>query len=96
MIEEVVENKEEEGLELEEIIIPKDLADKVRDRYLQICAERKVRAPSRYSLRNKIPKSTLCAFINGSYKNISLNTLEKVLKSLGMSAYDFFNNDYFK
>ena len=67
----------------------------VRRRIQELCQERGITINKLASITG-ITQSTLNDFINGRTNTITIRTINRICKGLGISIYEFFNSDEFK
>lgn len=62
---------------------------------IQLCDERRLALNALANL-SAVPPSTLKSIINGDSRNPGIVTIKLLCDGLGISLYDFFNDDVFK
>jgi transcriptional regulator with XRE-family HTH domain len=68
---------------------------RVANRILKLCDENRI-ALNALANRSAVPPSTLKSIINGDSKNPGIVTIKLLCDGLGISLYDFFNDDAFR
>lgn len=66
----------------------------VANRILKLCEDRRITLNALANL-SAVPPSTLKSIINGDSKNPGIVTIKLLCDGLGISIYDFFNDDEF-
>lgn len=67
----------------------------VANRILKLCDKRRL-ALNALSNLSAVPPSTLKSIINGASRNPGIITIKLLCDGLGISLYDFFNDEDFK
>ena len=68
---------------------------KVANRIMKLCDERRLTLNA-LAIRSAVPPSTLKSIINGDSKNPGIVTIKLLCDGLGISLYDFFDDETFK
>ena len=68
---------------------------KVATRIMKLCDERRL-ALNALASRSAVPPSTLKSIINGDSKNPGIVTIKPLCDGLGISLYDFFDDEMFR
>ena len=69
--------------------------DAVKQRILQLIDDNKL-SINKVCTRGNLTTSTLNTMLNNKSEYCSVRTLQKVCQGLGITLYDFFNDDIFK
>ena len=67
----------------------------VANRLMKLCDERRLALNALANL-SAVPASTLKSIINGDSKNPGIVTIKLLCEGLGISLYEFFDDDSFK
>lgn len=62
---------------------------------MKLCDERRL-ALNALAIRSAVPPSTLKSIINGDSKNPGIVTIKLLCDGLGISLYDFFDDEMFR
>jgi transcriptional regulator with XRE-family HTH domain len=68
---------------------------KVANRILKLCDDRRL-ALNALANRSAVPPSTLKSIINGDSKNPGIVTIKLLCDGLGISLYEFFDDEVFR
>ena len=68
---------------------------KVTNRLLKLCEDRRLTLNA-LANRSAVPPSTLKSIINGDSKNPGIVTIKLLCDGLGISLYDFFDDESFR
>ena len=68
---------------------------KIANRIMKLCYERRLALNALANL-SAVPPSTLKSIINGDSKNPGIVTIKLLCDGLGISLYDFFDDEEFK
>ena len=74
---------------------PKKLTTTVKERILQLCAERGLTI-NKLSTISGVTQSTVNNVVGGRNNSTTVSTLQKLCGGLGITIIDFFNDDLFK
>lgn len=67
----------------------------VANRLMKLCDERRLALNALANL-SVVPPSTLKSIINGDSRNPGIVTIKLLCEGLGITLYDFFNDDSFR
>lgn len=67
----------------------------VANRLMKLCDERRLALNALANL-SAVPPSTLKSIINGDSRNPGIVTIKLLCEGLGITLYDFFNDDSFR
>ena len=68
---------------------------KVANRLMKLCDERRLTLNALANL-SAVPPSTLKSIINGDSRNPGIVTIKLLCEGLGITLYDYFNDESFK
>ncbi len=69
--------------------------EKVMARIVQLCKERRITV-NKLATMSDIAQSTLSDIVHGKSRTITIRTIERICRGLGISVFEFFDIDSFR